>query len=165
MAKPKAMDLKNCTVILRDGTATPNELTLKIDEGNLNWTSRFNKEARKDRGNLDYIHEGDQEAMQVSIECRFDEITSSSGEAVSPHEFLTKTGAASAYESTADDCAAYSVDIVVEVDQTCGTVEDEIITFPDFSVEEIGGSFGDGTLSISGICNAILPTGVRTTLA
>lgn len=166
MAKPKAMDLKNCTVKLRDGTSpTPLELELKMDEGNLTWTSRFNKEAKKDRGNLDYIKEGDQETMQVSFEGRFDEIKSSTGEAVSPHEFITKTGAASANVSTADACAAYSVDIIVEVDQTCGTIEDEIITFPDFTVEEIGGDFRAGTLSFSGICNAVLPTGLRTTLA
>lgn len=165
MAKAKSMDLKDCTILLRDGTTpTPLELELKIDEGNLTWTSRFNKEAKKDRGELDYIKDGDEETMQVSIECRFDEVTSSAGEAVSPHEFLTKTGAASVNVSTADECASYSVDIIVEVDHECGTVEDEIITFPDFTVEEIGGDFRAGTLSVSGICNAVLPTSVRTTL-
>lgn len=160
----KQMDIKNCTFILRDGTSpTPNELELKIDEGNVTWTERRNLEAKKDRGILDYIKEGDEENMTVSVEARFDAIVSSSGLTVTVHEFLTFTGAAAAYVTTGDVCAAKCVDLIVKVSQTCGTVEDEIITFPDFTYEEIGGDFRAGTMSFSGICNAKRPTSVRST--
>lgn len=167
MAEPKAMDLKNCTVKLVDGTTpTPNELELKIDEGNIQWERKRNIEAKKDRGNLDYLKEGDQEPMTVQLECRYSCIKSSTGDPVTPYEFLTKTGNASSFLSTGPLCAADTVDIVVETDQTCGTtVEDEITTFADFAYETIGGDFRNGTLSISGLCNAVGPTAVRTTLA
>jgi hypothetical protein len=77
---------------------------------------------------------------------------------------LKKTGAAAAYKSTAAVCAADAVDIVVEVDHNCTGVEDEIITFADFTYSEIGGDFKAGTLSLSGMLNSIGPTSVRTTL-
>lgn len=166
MAEPKAMDLKNCTVILKDGTTpTPFELELKIDEGNIQWERKRNIEVKKDRGNLDYLKEGDQEAMTLQLECRYTSIKSSSGDPITPYEFLTKTGAASAYKSTSDLCAADTVDVVVETNQSCGTtVEDEITTFADFAYESIGGDFKAGTLSVSGVCNVVGPTAVRTTL-
>lgn len=165
MAEGKALDLKNCTVTLRDGATTPNTLELKIDEGNLTWESSRNIEVKRDRGIIDYFKEGDQEPMSVNIECRFHEITSSSGNPVSPFEFLTLTGGASAYISTSPLCSAHACDVVVEVDQNCGTtIADEIITFADFTYEKIGGDFKAGTLSVSGKCLAIVPTGVRTTL-
>lgn len=166
MAEPKAMDLKNCAVIFRDGTTpTPNELELKMDEGNLQYTVRRNIEVKRDRGELDYLKEGDEEPMQVQLEGRFSAVKSSSGDPVTVQEFLYKTGAASAYKSTGPVCAADTIDIVVEVDQDCGTtVEDEIITFEDFAYEEVGGDFKAGTLSVQGVCNAVRPSSTRTTL-
>jgi hypothetical protein len=165
MSAPKAMDLKNCTITLIDGSSTPNKLDLKIDEGNITWTEKREIKVKKDRGNLDYFKEGDQVPMAVKLECRFDALKSSSGDPITPHEFFTKTGAASSYKSTAGLCAADAVDIQVTVDQVCGTtVQDEIITFSQFTFEEIGGDFKTGLLSVSGICLAVRPTSVRTTL-
>ena len=166
MAAPKAMRLKNCTVRFLDGTTpTPNELELKIDDGNLTWTGSRQIDVKLDRGELDYLEEGDDVPCEVSIDCRFDAIKSSTGDDVTVYEFLTKTGAASSYKSTADLCAADAVNIEVEVSHDCGTtVEDEIITFADFTYEKIGGNFKDGTLSISGKLNSKHPTSIRTTL-
>lgn len=166
MAEPKQMDLKDCSVFLVDGTNTPNELELKIDEGNITWSRKRNIEVKKDRGVLDYMKEGDEEAMDVKLECRFSTLKSSSGDPVTPYEFFTKTGAASSYASTAAVCAADAVDIRIEVDRNCGTtVEDEIITFSDFTYESIDGDFRAGTLSVSGKCLAVGPTSVRTTFS
>lgn len=165
MAEGKALDLKNCTMILSDGATTPNTLELKMDEGDLTWEATKNVETKLDRGRIDYFKEGDEEPMTVSCECRFHEVTSSSGDPVSPIEFLTFTGAASSYVSTGPICSAKTLDIIVEVDQDCGsTIKDEIITFADFTVEKFGGSFKNGTLSFSGKCLSTMPTGVRTTL-
>lgn len=166
MAEPKAMDLKNCTVIFRDGTSpTPYELEIKVDEGNITWEEKRNIEVKRDRGELDYMKEGDEEPCEVSLECRFACLISSSGDSVTPYEFLKKSGAASSYVSTAGLCAADAIDIVVEVDQDCGTtVEDEIITFSDFTYESIGGDFKAGTFSVKGKCNAVGPSSTRTTL-
>lgn len=163
MADPTVIDLKDSVIKFVDGSDTPKELTLKIDEGNLTFTCKKNREYRKDRGNLDTVRDGDEEPMEISLQCRFHSLISDTGETVTPFEFLTKTGAASAYVTTgADACAPYAIDIVVERTNNCGSVEDEVMTFPEFRHEEIGGDFSAGTLSISGKCNAEYPTSVRT---
>lgn len=167
MAEPSIMDLKKATIKFVDGAGTPAELTLKIDEGNLQFTSKFNMEYKRDRGKLatGTVREGDEEPMDVSLECRFSAVKSSTGESITVMEFLKQTGAGSSLTTTGAACEPFAVDIVVTIDQNCGTVPDEIITFPAFRVESIGGSFKDGTLSLSGKCKAVMPTSVRTTLA
>ncbi len=166
MAEPKTIDLKDCTFKMRDGTTpTPFTLAFKIDEGNLTWQERRNIEGVKDRGQLDYLKEGDKEFMTVSTEMRFHTLKASSGDPVTPNEFLKKTGGASAYKSTSGVCEADTIDIVVEVNRNCGTtVEDDIIVFPKFAYQELGGDFRAGTLSMSGICNATEPVTTKTTL-
>ncbi len=164
MAEPKVIDLKNATIKFKDGTGTPNYLTIKMDEGNLTYTRRRTVEVKRDRGELDYVKEGDKQPLQVSIEGRFAAIRSSSGDAITPIEFLEKEGAASAYVSTSPACEIDTIDIIVEMRYDCGTMEDELITFPKFAYEEYGGNFKDGVLSVSGICNVEKPTSVRTTL-
>lgn len=163
---PTVVDLKKSVVKFVDGSGTPKVLTLKLDEGNLTYSVKKNREYRKDRGNLDTVRDGDDEPMEVTLQCRFHSIKSDTGETVTPFEFLTKTGAASAYVTTAaDTCAPYAIDIVVEITNDCGSVKDEVLTFSEFRYEDIGGDFGAGQLSISGKCNAVMPTSVRTTLS
>lgn len=162
----KTIDLKDCVFIFRDGTpSTPNELEIKLDEGNMTWTETRNIIPVKDRGELDYIKEGDEENCKVNIQCRFDALKSSSGDFVTPHEFLKKEGAASAYLTTDGDCAADAIDIIVKVKSKCSTVQHQIITFSSFTYNELGGDFRAGTLSVQGMLNAVGPTSVRTTVA
>lgn len=160
-----AIDLKDCSLIFKDGATTPHTLEFKFDEGNLTFQIKRNIEVKRDRGNLDYAKEGDEEPVSLSFEGRFSEVVSSSGGDVSPIEFLTFTGAASAYVSTAQVCAANAIDLVVEVDRSCGTtVQDEVTTFSDFTFETIDGDYKAGTISVSGIAMITMPTSVRTTL-
>lgn len=165
MTERKSMDLKECTLVFSDGTGTPNTLDIDIDEGNITWTETYNVDVKLNRGLLDYFKAGDQAPMQVSLEFRFATLKSSSGDPVSPYEFATQTGAAASYATTGNACDPYAFDIIVEVNGNCGTaVKDEIITFPDFTKQEIGGDFKAGQFSMKGICNAIRPTSVRTTV-
>jgi hypothetical protein len=76
---------------------------------------------------------------------------------------MTQTGAASTYVTTSNACDPYAFDIIVKINGTCGTtIKDEIITFPDFTKQSIGGDFKSGQFSVKGICNALHPTSVRT---
>jgi hypothetical protein len=165
MTAPKSMDLKNCTIIFRDGDSPKTTLEVKIDEGNIQWEVARNLEVKRDRGLLDYIKEGDEEPMTVNLECRFASLISSTGDPLTPYEFLTMTGAGDELVSTGQVCGASAIDIRVETDHDCQDVEDEIIDFLQFHYEKIGGSFKDGTLSVSGLCNTVLPVATKTTLA
>jgi hypothetical protein len=164
MAEPNVIDLKQCTMTLKDGTAvTPKTLEIHFDEGNFQYTIKQNVEYRKDRGKLSggTIRLGDEEPLEVQFEGRFDKLTSDTGELVSIQEFLTQTGAASAFVTTGDPCAPYAIDIEIERINDCGTVKDELFLFPEFRHASIGGNFKDGTLSVQGTCNVILPTSTR----
>ena len=167
MAAPTgSIDLKNCTLKFVDATTpTANSLDVHVDEGNIQWTRKRNIEAKKDRGILSYLKEGDQEPLEVNIECRFDVLKSNSGDAVTPFEFLEKTGNASSYTSTSPACEPYTIDIFVYNDNPCtGTTLDEIHQFSKFAFTEIGGDYKAGTLSVKGICNSLRPIATRTTL-
>lgn len=164
MTAPAVYDLKECTLYLRDGDSPPNELEFKFDEGNLTYSRKRNIEYRKDRGILDETREGDEEPLEVSLEGRFNCVVSSSGDPLSVTEFLEMTGNGSSLVSTGGPCQPSAIDLVLEVDHDCDGVDDEIVTFPEFRFEDIGGDFRAGTLSISGKCNVVRPTSVRTTL-
>jgi hypothetical protein len=165
MSDTVVYDLKQCTLFLYDGTGTPNTLEVKFDEGSLKYTRKRNIEYKKNRGILDTTREGDEEPLDVSFEGRFNAIVSSSGDVVTVTEFLEQEGAASAYESTGAACEPYAVDLILEVEHDCGSMEDEVITFSEFRFESLGGDFKAGTLSVSGKCNVVKPSAVRTTLA
>ncbi len=166
MAAPTgSIDLRNCTVKFVDGAVSAHTISLHIDDGNIQWTRKRNIEAKKDRGILSYLKEGEQEPLDVSLECRFDVLTSNSGDEVTPYEFLEKLGGASAYTSTSPACEPYTIDIFVYNDNVCtGTTLDEIHQFSKFAFTEIGGDYKAGTLSVKGICNSLRPISTRTTL-
>ncbi len=166
MAAPTgSIDLKNLTVKLVDGAVSPHTIDLHIDEGNIQWTRKRNIEVKKDRGRLSYLKEGEQEGLEVNLECRFDVLTSNSGDSVTPFEFLEQQGAASSYTSTSPACEPYTIDIFVYNDNQCsGTTLDEIHQFSKFAFNEIGGDYKAGTLSVKGVCNSLRPISTRTTL-
>lgn len=164
MSEPKIIDLKNATIMFSDGATTPHTLTIKLDDGNLTYERKREVQVKRDRGQLDYFKEGDKQPVSLSIECRFAAIRSSSGDAITPIEFLEKEGAASAYVSTANLCEIDCIDIIVQLRYACGSMQDEVITFSDFAFETYGGNFKDGTLSVQGICNIEKPTSIRTDL-
>lgn len=166
MVAPPAYDLKEASLYLIDGTTpTPNKLEIAFDDGNLTYSQRKNIEYRLNRGKLDTTRQGDEEPLEVSFEGRFNAITSDSGDPVTITEFLDQQGAASGYASTGGACEPYAVDLQLEVNRTCSGVEDEIITFEEFRYEELGGDFGAGQISVSGKCNRLRPTAVRSTIS
>ena len=167
-------DLKECDIHLVDGTAiTPITIILFIDEGNVTFEVTRNVEYRKDRDILDSTREGDQAPLSVTFACRFSEITTQTvppgpEHTISVFEFLTFTGAAAANISTgANVCdTPKAIDITVTRTIVCDPSPDviynETITFPEFRYESIGGDFDAGQFNVSGKCNVILPTAIRT---
>lgn len=164
MAEPVTLDLKEGTIYFLDGATTPATLEVHLDDGNLQYTRRRNIEYKKDRGLLDHTREGDQEPMDVSLECRFNALKSQSGNPITLTEFLEREGAGSSLVTTGGACEPYAIDIHVQLNRNCGTTQDEIFKFEEFRFEEIGGDFKAGTLSITGKCNRVKPSSELTTL-
>lgn len=159
------IDLKNATITIRDGDTPPNELYVKIGEGNLTFTERRNIEYTLDRGLIDEVREGDQVPLEVSMDFVWEYLSSAGGATVPTiKEALKKQGAASAWVSTDDDsCRPYAVDLVIVYNPECGQTSVETIILPDFRHEEVGHDLREGTMSCSGRCNSIQPLAIRNT--
>jgi hypothetical protein len=157
------INLRNCTVKLRDGSGTPKELTIGIGQGNLTWTETFNREYLPDRGILDDVVDGDETPMQVDFQFKFEYLKSAAGATTpTPYEAMHKIGAASTWVSSdADPCHPYSLDLIVENVPNCSTGDNETYVFPDFRVESINPDINGRQVSASGKCNAVRPTITR----
>ena len=141
-----------------------NEIEIKIGEGNLTYTRAQTVEYILDRGNLDDVREGDQVPMDVSMDFQWIYISGLGSSSIpSFEEAITKEGEAAAWVSTdADACRPYAVDIEITylpTPSTCG--DQEIITLPDFRWESLDHDLRAGTIAVSGKCNVVKPTAVR----
>ena len=160
------IDLKKCIIKLIDGSGTPKELQLKIGDGTLSYDEKRNIIYDKDRGILDSVRSGDQEPMDVRLSIKWEWLRSLTGAAApTPEEALKRTGVAATLgwtSSDSDTCAPYAVDIQIKFDPDCGDLGYETITLPDFRWETFSHDPKSGMLEVSGKCNAVSATVVRT---
>lgn len=162
------IDLKYATIKVLDGTTpTPNELEIKIGEGNLTFTEARNIIYTLDRSLLDDVREGDQVPVQLSFDGQWEYMTASSSTGATPtlRDVLNKIGGASSWVSTDSDiCRPYCVDIELEYRPQCSgsaAGDAETIVFPDFRHESFDGDLRAATFSVSGQCNVTLATVTR----
>lgn len=161
------IDLKNATIKILDGGVgtAQNSITITVGEGNLTYTERKNIEYTLDRGVLDEVREGDQVPVDVNLDFVWEYITGGSATGATPtvEDALKRKGPASAWVSTdSDQCRPYAVDIEVTYAPTpaaCGDME--VITLPDFRYEELAHDLRAGTVSVTGRCNVVEATAVR----
>lgn len=165
MAAGTQVDLKDCTLTFKDGTGTPNTLTMELAEGTLNVVEGTPVEFKPSRGKIanGSVRKATEVPMEVEFDLIFRHITASSGDDASPKQFLERTGPAAAFVSTGDACDPYCVDIeIVKDNSVCsGSVEDETYTLSKFYAESKSYNFEEGTLSVSGRCKATSMTSAR----
>lgn len=158
-----AIDLKNATIKIKDGTTpTPNELEVKIGEGNLSYTEKKNMIYTKDRGALDEVREGDEEPVEVQMDFVWEFLKANTGDTPSISDALKKRGEASAWVSTdADACRPYAVDIEIFYEPPCGGEYTERIVLNDFRYEQLQHDIRNAQVSCSGKCNVTEATITR----
>lgn len=151
------IDLKDATIKLLDGKSpTPNEISVKIGEGNLTYTEARNMDYTLDRGLLDNVREGDEVPMDVSLDFVWEFLKGSSatGSPPSVEDFLKRQGAAATFVSTdSDPCRPFSIDIEIEHIPDCPTQDKEIVLLQDFRFESLAHDLRAGTVAITGRCN------------
>ncbi|KKM98414.1 hypothetical protein LCGC14_1158190 [marine sediment metagenome] len=163
------IDLKNATLKLIDGdTPTPNEIEIKIGEGNLTYSENKNIEYTLNRGLLDEVREGDEVPMDIAFDLVWDYISGNQDSAAVPplvEDVLKNINNAAGWISTdSDTCRPFAVDVVIEYVPDCGAGaagDIETITLPDFRYETLDHDLRAGTISCSGRCNAKTATVVR----
>jgi hypothetical protein len=139
-------------------TFYPQNLDIKIGEGNITYTEHNEYEYLKDRGNLDSVKEGDEVPMDVKLEAVFEHITQGTSEVISPMDAVKGIGGAAEWVSASSDlCEPYCIDVVVLHTPPCGTSELERVTFPDFRSETREINYKESTISITGKCKATEP--------
>ena len=143
-----------------DGVVTfaPQEVEIKVGDGDVTYTEKNDYKYDLDRGDLDTVREGDQQPMDVKFSLIYEHITTGTSEAISPMDALKRKGGAAAWVSSATDkCEPYAIDVEVEHVPPCGTTQKETTLFPDFRSESREISFKDSTITVSGKCNAVEP--------
>lgn len=162
------IDIKRSVIRFKDGTSpTPNELLVKVGEGNLTWTENRTIEYILDRGLIDEVREGDEVPVDVSFEFNWEYVTGSatSGALPTPVDALKGTGNASSWlSSDPDQCAPYAVDVEVLYEPQCrksAGIDNERTTLSDFRYESLDFDLRAATISVSGRANIKEATAVR----
>jgi hypothetical protein len=139
-------------------TFLPQQLDIKIGDGNITYTESSEYEYDLDRDILDTVREGAQVPIDVSIDFVYEFITTGTSEEISVMDALKKRGGASGWvSSSADPCEPYAIDIEVVYTPLCTTSEIETTVFPEFRSESREVDFSEATISVSGRCNVVEP--------
>ena len=139
----------------------PQQLTIKVGDGNITYTEHKEYQYLLDRGDLDTVREGNSVPMDVKLDCVYEHITTGTTEAISPMDALKQLGGAVAWVTTGPACEPYAIDVVVQHVLDCGTDQDETTVFPDFRADTKEINFKDATISVSGKCNVTAPIVTR----
>jgi hypothetical protein len=143
-------------------TFLPQQIEIKIGEGNLTFIESKEYEYLLDRGVLDTVKEGDEQPLEVELDFVYEHITTGTSEAITPVDALKNKGNANEWVSSSDDlCEPYCVDIEIEHTVPCGTSQDELTILPEFRYDDLEFNLQDATISVSGKCNATEATVTR----
>ena len=135
-------------------TFLPQQVEVKVGEGNLTWTETKEFTYVRDRGDLDTVRLGDEQPVDVSLDFMFENVTTGTGEDVTVIDALKQAGEATEWVSASDDqCEPYAVDFLVYQCPPCGSTEDALYTFSDFRWETLEYNIRDATISATGKCN------------
>jgi len=135
-------------------TFLPQEIEIKIGDGNLTYTEAKEYDYLLDRGSLDTVREGDAQPVDVSLDFVYEFVSAGTGESITPVDALKRKNEAGEWvSSSADPCEPYAVDMVVEHVPPCGGSQMETTTLNDFRYESLEFNLGDATISTSGRCN------------
>lgn len=137
----------------------PQELEVKIGEGNLTYSEKKARQYTLDRGRLDTVRNADEEPVDVSLDATWEWLRASTGDTPTIEDALKKRGEASAWTSSSSDpCEPYAVDIEIHYVPECGSEETEVILLEDFRYESLDHDLSAGTISVSGKCNVVEAT-------
>jgi hypothetical protein len=143
-------------------TFQPQQLEIKIGDGDLKYSEKNQFHYDLDRGLLDVVRDGDDVPMAVDLNFTWVYTKSGTGEAISPIEAIKGIGAASEWVSSCPDlCQPYSVDLQVVYTPPCATVQPETYVFPMFRSEDRDYDWKNANVAIKGKCNVTAPVITR----
>lgn len=157
-----AIDSSN--TLADDGVITflPQQLEIKIGEGDMSWSETREMIYDLDRDRLDTVREGQDQPLEVDLNFTFEYVTTQSGKPITPTDALKKIGEASEWvSSSADLCEPYAVDLYVVHCIPCGTDHSQDFLLSDFRWESLDYSIQDAAIAVTGRCNVTEITTTR----
>ena len=143
-------------------TFLPQAINIKIGEGNLTYTEHKDYKYMLDRGNLDAVRDADEKPVDVKTDFVYDNVTTGTGEDITPVDALKRQGAAAEWvNSSHDKCEPYSVDVEIIQEPPCMGTEDEVTLLPAFRYETLEFNLKDATIAVTGKCNVEQATVLR----
>jgi hypothetical protein len=135
-------------------TFLPQQIEIKIGDGNLTYTEAKEYEYLLDRGNLDTVREGDEQPLEVNLEFVYEFVRTGTNELITPVDALKGIGGAVEWVSSSDDpCEPYCVDLIIEHAPPCGTAQDETTVFPEFRRDSLEFDLSAATIAVTGRSN------------
>lgn len=144
--------LKDGTIEIEDRAlvdATPNTITIDLEEGDLSWTESRPARIISDRGVLSHALTAAEEAYEVSFSMMYQSLSKHA--TTTPYDAFTRTGGASAWASTEPKGDAYAVNLKFTITDPAGGANEEVF-LEQLHVESIDFAEGDefSTLTVSG---------------
>lgn len=155
-------NLRDSTVVIADdgGSAGPDNITLALEEGNIQWTEATPMDFITDRGVLDHARLAEEVPVSGSFTLKFETFLDPNSATVTAYEAITGTGAAAGWTSDASsggDGYAFIMEITIN-DPAGGT--DEVITLTE--VYAVAKEYAEGspynTLNVQFTANITAPS-------
>jgi hypothetical protein len=132
-------------------TFKPQQITVKIGEGNLTYTEHRDYTYLLDRGWLDTVREPKDVPMDVKLDAVYEHITSGTGEPVCPMDALKGVNSAAEWVSSSPDlCEPFCIDVLVDYNPPCAPTNRELTKFPMFRAETREVNYSAATIVLSG---------------
>jgi hypothetical protein len=144
----------------------PNQLEVRIGEGNLTYDEKKPRKYRLNRGLIDSVKNDDQVPLDLTMDFVWDHIIGVMNDPPTVEEALKQIGNASNWvTSDPDPCLPYCVDIIVLYTPLCATVEPERIQLSKFRYDSLAHDVKNGSVAMKGSCNIASPIVTRVPLA
>jgi hypothetical protein len=144
-------------------TFLPQQIEVKIGDGDIKYSEADAYTYDKDRGELDTVRKGDDTPMDVNMNFTYEHVKTGTSEAITPIDAIKGIGGAAEWiTSSADACEPYAVDVEVVYAPPCATVGSETTLFPDFRSEKRDFDIKTAMIAVTGKCNATEPEITRT---
>jgi hypothetical protein len=146
-------------------TFLPQQIEIKVGDGNLTYTEARELTYELDRGTLDTVRQGDDQPLAVSLQFVYEQVKTGTGEKITPIDAVKGIGGAAGWvSSSSDPCEVFAIDLVIEYTPVCsGTpVQGSTTVFPDFRYDSLQYDLSAAAISVEGRCNATEANVTRT---
>ena len=135
-------------------TFLPQQIEIRIGDGDLSWTEAREVLYDLDRDILDDVRLGPEQPLELNAAFVFEWASTGTGEPVSPIDAIKRINEAAEWVSSdSDQCRPYAIDVVVDHVVPCGTNQDQRFAFEDFRWDSLEYSIQDAAITLTGRCN------------